>query len=519
MPGSPDDVAFGPGAIYAVAPLAAHVLPQHRYEPPGTNTNQRPTSKTRGATMSDFTLTIGGKSIATEKTFGVINPATEEIFAQAPDASREDLDAAVRAANAAFPAWRDTSLEDRRAVLHAMADRVESEIASIAEILVHEQGKSLANAQFEAGGTAAWLRATAATDLPTEILSETDSQRVELRRRPHGVVGAITPWNFPLLLSIWKVGPALVMGNTMVLKPSPYTPLAVLRFGEIVREVVPDGVLNVVSGGDELGRWITEHDDIHKISFTGSAPTGKKIMSSAAGTLKRITLELGGNDAAIVRSDANPSKVAGPIFDMAFQNSGQVCGAIKRLYVHDDIYDAVCNELVKHAEGKKVGNGMEEGVDFGPVQNKMQFDRVCELAESARKDGGRFLTGGKPSEGTGYFFPLTLVADLTDGSRLVDEEPFGPILPIIRFTDDDDVLRRANDTVFGLGGSVWSADVDRATDMASQLETGSAWVNQHFNLSPFLPFGGVKESGMGVENGPWGLAEFTSAQVLNVKKD
>ena len=468
--------------------------------------------------MSDYTLTIEGKAYAADKTFGVINPATEEVFAQAPDASKADLDAAVAAANAAFPAWRDTPLEDRKAALNAMADRVDAQVDAMAEVLVHEQGKSLANAQFEVRGTAMWLRASAATDLPTEVLSDSETQRVELRRRPLGVVGAITPWNFPLLLSIWKVGPALVTGNTMVLKPSPYTPLTVLRFGEIVRDVLPPGVLNVVSGGDDLGKWMTDHSDIHKISFTGSGPTGKKIMASAAGSLKRITLELGGNDPAIVRGDANPSEIAGPIFNMAFQNSGQVCGAIKRLYVHDDIYEDMCEALVEKAKEKTVGDGMTAGTDFGPVQNKMQYDIVCNLAKSAKEDGGRFLIGGEPTEGTGYFFPLTLVADLTDGNRLVDEEPFGPILPIIRFTDDDDVVARANDTTFGLGGSVWSADTERATQMAERLDTGSAWVNQHFDVSPFLPFGGVKESGMGVENGPWGLAEFTSSQVLNIKK-
>ncbi|MDE0884120.1 MAG: aldehyde dehydrogenase family protein [Myxococcota bacterium] len=468
--------------------------------------------------MSIFSLSINGQLVATEKTFGVVNPATEEVFAQAPDASRDDLDAAVKAARDAFPAWRDTPLEKRRELLGAMADRIEEELPRLSEILVREQGKTLANAQFEVGGTAAWLRATAAIELPTEILSESETQRIELRRNALGVVGAITPWNFPLLLSIWKVGPALVTGNTVVLKPSPYTPLTVLAFGEIVREILPAGVLNVVSGGDELGSWITEHPDIQKISFTGSGPTGKKVMSSASATLKRITLELGGNDPAIVRADATPSEVAGPIFDMAFQNSGQVCGAIKRLYVHEDIYESLCDELVKKASQRKVGEGFTDGVDYGPIQNRMQFDRVCELAESARADGARFLVGGEPTEAKGYFFPITLVADIEDGSRLVDEEPFGPILPIIRFGDDDDVVSRANATSFGLGGSVWSADIEKATEMASRLESGSAWVNQHFNLSPFLPFGGIKESGMGVENGPWGLAEFTSSQVLNVKK-
>lgn len=468
--------------------------------------------------MSDYTLTIDGQSVAGQKTFGVVNPATEEVWAEAPDATREELDAAVAAANAAFPAWRATKLEERRAVLNAMADRVQEHTAELAGILVREQGKSMANAMFEATGTAIWLRSIASIDLENEVISEDDDIRVELQHKPIGVVGAITPWNYPLLLSIWKVAPALVTGNTMVLKPSPYTPLAVLKFGEITRDCAPAGVLNVVSGGDELGRWITEHDDIHKISFTGSGPTGKKIMASAAGSLKRITLELGGNDPAIVRADANVDEIIDPIFDMAFQNSGQVCGAIKRLYVHEDIYDEVCEKLAAKAATRSVGDGLAEGTDFGPVQNKMQYDIVCELAKSAKEEGGRFLCGGEPSAGKGYFFPLTIVADLSDGSRLVDEEPFGPILPVVRFREDDDVLRRANDTVYGLGGSVWSADTAKATEMASQLETGSAWVNQHFNLSPFLPFGGVKESGMGVENGPWGLAEFTQKQVLNVKK-
>jgi len=468
--------------------------------------------------MSDYTLTINGQSVAGSKTFGVVNPASEEIWAEAPDATREELDAAIAAAGAAFPAWRATPLDERRAVILAMADRVEANAAELANILVREQGKSMANASFEATGTAMWLRAITAIELPTEVISEDDNVRVELHHKPIGVVGAITPWNFPLLLSIWKVAPALLTGNTMVLKPSPYTPLAVLKFGEIVRDVVPAGVLNVLSGGDELGRWITEHDDVHKISFTGSGPTGKKIMASSSGSLKRITLELGGNDPAILRSDVNVDEVIDPIFDMAFQNSGQVCGAIKRLYVHDDIYDEVCEKLVAKAATRTVGDGLAEGTDYGPVQNEMQYRIVCDLAKSVEQEGGRFLCGGEPQEGKGFFFPLTVVADLTDGSRLVDEEPFGPILPVIRFREDDDVLRRANDTHFGLGGSVWSADAEKATEMASQLETGSAWVNQHFNLSPFLPFGGVKESGMGVENGPWGLAEFTTKQVLNVKK-
>ncbi len=468
--------------------------------------------------MSDFTLTIDGASVAADTTFDVLNPANEEVFAQAPDASRAHLDSAVAAANRAFLLWRARPLEERRAAVNAMADRLMEHLADLSDILQKEQGKSLANAQAEVIGASVWLRSAAATDLPNEVIEEDETHRAELRYKPLGVVGAITPWNYPLLLSLWKVGPALVTGNTMVLKPSPYTPLTVLRFGEIVRDLLPPGVLNVVSGGDGLGRWMTEHPDIQKISFTGSGPTGKKIMASASESLKRITLELGGNDPAIVRADADPEAVAGPIFEMAFVNSGQVCSAIKRLYVHEDVYDAMCNALVAKAKSVTVGDGATPGVDYGPVQNKMQYDRVCELAADARAQGARFLTGGEPTPGKGYFFPITLVTDISDGTRLVDEEPFGPILPIIKYSDDEDALARANGTEFGLGGSVWSSDLAAATALADRLETGSAWVNQHLALAPNLPFGGVKESGMGVENGHWGMAEFTSKQVLNIKK-
>jgi len=468
--------------------------------------------------MSDFTLTIDGRAVAGDTHFDVLNPATEEVFARAPECTPEQLDLAVAAAGRAFPAWSALSLDERRGVLLEMAKRVDEHHDELAEILQKEQGKSLENAHFEVGGAAMWLRLSASLELPVEVLEESDEQRIEAHYKPLGVVGAITPWNFPLLLSIWKVGPALVAGNTMVLKPSPYTPLTCLHFGEVVRDVVPAGVLNVVSGGDGLGKLITDHPDVQKISFTGSGPTGKKVMASAAGNLKRVTLELGGNDPAIVLPDVDPAAVARPLFQAAFMNSGQVCGALKRLYVHEDVHDALCAALVEEAGKVTVGNGAEEGVDLGPVQNEMQYRRVCELAEDAKATGGRFLVGGEPLPGPGYFFPVTLVAGLSDGSRLVDEEPFGPILPVIAYRDVDDAVARANASPFGLGGSVWTADVERGAELAARLECGSAWVNQHFQLSPTMPFGGVKESGMGCENGTEGLKEFTARQVIYIPK-
>jgi len=350
------------------------------------------------------------------------------------------------------------------------------------------------------------------------VLQDDANARIEVRRRPYGVVGAITPWNFPVMLAIWKIAPALLAGNTLVLKPSPFTPLSTLKLGEILRDALPAGVLNVVSGNDQLGAWISSHPAVRKISFTGSVATGKKVAASAAPDLKRLTLELGGNDAAILLDDVDPAKVAEKLFWGAFSNSGQICSAIKRLYVPEKLEAPIVDALAAIAKSVKVGDGMQEGVLLGPLNNKMQFDRVNELIADAQSAGGRCVTGGTAKAGGGYFIQPTLVTGLKEGTRLVDEEQFGPALPIVTYTSVDDALERANGTMYGLSGSVWSSNVDRATEVATQLETGSAWVNQHLAVLPHAPFGGAKWSGIGVENGPWGLLGFTELQTVNIAK-
>ncbi len=472
--------------------------------------------------MSDFQLTIDGKSVNTAESFAVINPATEGVVAQCPKADANDLNNAVAAAKKAFPSWSLTADSERQRMVHAIGEALEAHSEELCNLLIQEQGKPMGGfaglgAGFEMGGTVAWCHATADLDLPVDVIQDNDEARIEVHRKPLGVVGSITPWNYPLLIAIWHTMPALRSGNTVVIKPSEYTPLTTLRAAQIIDEILPPGVFNVVAGDGSLGAQMSSHPDINKIVFTGSTPTGKKIMQSASGNLKRLTLELGGNDAAIVLADTDVAAAAPKIFATAMINNGQTCAALKRLYVHEDIYEEMCQALAAIANSVTTGDGSGD-VDFGPIQNKAQFDKVCQLAKEAKDSGARFLTGGEAPEGPGYFFPVTIVADIDDSTRLVQEEPFGPILPILKFTDTEEVLRRANDSSNGLGGSVWSSDIEVATQLASRLECGTAWVNNHAMIQPDAPFGGVKESGFGVEFGRYGLEEYTSIQTLQISK-
>ena len=472
--------------------------------------------------MTDYKLIIDGKKVATAETFPVLNPATEEVIAQCPKATPEHVDQAVAAARRAFPSWSATPDAERSRIVHAIADALEAHSEELSKLLTLEQGKpgvgfAGMGAAFEIGGTMAWAHATADLELPVEVIQDNEEARIEVHRKPLGVIGSITPWNFPLMIAIWHTMPALRSGNTVVIKPSEFTPLTTLRAAEIINELVPPGVFNIVTGDGSLGAALSSHPDINKMVFTGSTATGKKIMQSAAGNLKRITLELGGNDAAIVLPDTDVAAAAPKIFATALFNNGQTCAALKRLYVHEDIYDEMCEALAAIARSVKTGDGSGE-VDFGPIQNKAQFDKVCTIAREAKASGARFLTGGEPVEGAGYFFPVTIVADIADDTRLVAEEPFGPILPILKFTDVEDALRRANDSNNGLGGSVWSGDTQLASELASRLECGTAWVNAHAMIQPNMPFGGVKESGLGVEFGRYGLEEYTNIQSLYIAR-
>jgi acyl-CoA reductase-like NAD-dependent aldehyde dehydrogenase len=467
--------------------------------------------------VGDYAMTIDGQAVPAEQTFGVINPATGEVFAQAPECTREQLDAALESAHKAQLSWK-TDAAARTGALLAAADAVDAAAKELGPLLTAEQGKPVAQAIGEAKGVALWLRHFAKLDLPREVIQDDERVFAEVVRRPVGVVAAITPWNFPLSMAAWKFAPALRAGNTVVVKPSPYTPLATLRLGEVLRDVLPPGVLNIVSGGDELGGWMTSHPLVRKISFTGSVATGKKVAAAAAPDLKRVTLELGGNDPAIVLDDVDTEKVAEKLFWSAFRNSGQVCIAVKRVYVPERLHDDLVEALAAKARAAKVDDGMAEGTDLGPINNKPQFERVSELVSDALSNGATAVAGGGPLDRPGYFFAPTVLTGVSDGTRIVDEEQFGPVLPVIPYRDVDDALARANATTFGLGGSVWSADPDRAADVAERLETGTAWVNTHAALAPHQPFGGAKWSGIGVENGSWGLLGYTEIQVVHRSK-
>jgi len=464
--------------------------------------------------MSEFLMTIGGTTVSSPTTFGVINPATGAVFEQAPECTPEQLDEAFAAAQGAYGAWKRDEAARRAAMLRA-ADVLMANVDVIAPTLTSEQGKPLLDAQIEVYASAMWLQHYAKLEIPRVVLQDDESALVEVVRRPIGVVAGITPWNFPLVLAFWKIAPALLAGNTMVLKPSPYTPLATLKTFEILQEAFPAGVVNAVSGGDGLGSLMTSHPVPRKISFTGSTATGKKVAASAAPDLKRVTLELGGNDPAIVLDDVDPVAVGNAIFDSAFNNCGQVCSAIKRVYVPEALYGEVVDVLAQRAAAIVVGNGADAGTQLGPINNAMQYERVKMLVADAVSAGATAVTGGADMGQPGYFFQPTILTGVQEGVRIVDEEQFGPALPVMSYRSVDEAIQRANHSNFGLSGSVWGADSERAAAVAAHLECGTAWVNTHLALAPNQPFGGHKWSGIGTENGVWGLEAFTEVQAIH----
>ena len=466
---------------------------------------------------TEFRLLINGRLVTGANTLDVINPATGRVLTVAPRADRAQLDQAVAAAKAAFPIWSATPLRQRGALLVELAEALEAEQDEFARLLTQEQGKPLQEAVWEIAFAIAVLRYFATLDLPLEVLKEDAKQKVVRQHRPLGVVATITPWNVPVVLLTIKVAPALLAGNTVVAKPAPTTPLTTLKFGEICARILPPGVVNVIVDQNDLGAVLSSHPDVAKVSFTGSTATGKKVMASTVGTLKRLTLELGGNDAAIVLDDADPKEVAPKIYAAAMFTSGQGCIAIKRVYVHDSIYDAVCGELGRLARETVVGDGLDPGTQMGPIQNKAQFERVKGFLDDARRNG-KIVAGGGVLEREGYFVQPTIVRDIPKNAKLVREEQFGPVLPVLRYSEIDDAIARANDTDFGLGGSVWSSDRDRAFEVATQINSGMVWVNKHLDVSLNTPFAGAKQSGSGVELGQEGLEEFTQATIINMAK-
>ena len=469
---------------------------------------------------SDFVMTINGESVTTEQTQPVYNPATRSVFAQVPDASQQQLDDTVQTAQVALKTWGATAANDRQAALETYADLLEEHADAFMSLLTREQGKPRAGAEWEVLGSVAWLRAVASQRLPDEVVEDTDERRVVTRFTPVGVVGAIVPWNFPILLAIWKIAPALMSGSTMILKPSPYTPLCNLKLVELAQQAFPPGVISALSGGDDLGVWMTTHPEINKIAFTGSTETGRHVMKSASATIKRVTLELGGNDPAIVLPDVDAKALAPQLFWAAFQNNAQFCNSTKRLYIHEDVYeevrDALADFITHHV---KVGDGAEADTDLGPIQNSMQYGKVQDYFADCHVNGYTFALGGEIDEkAAGWFVPVSLVDNPPDDSRIVCEEPFGPILPLMKWSDEADVIARANDTIYGLGASVWGKDLAAIERIGQQLEAGTVWLNEVHQYSPFQAFGGHKQSGLGCENSLHGLMEYTNWQTITMNK-
>lgn len=464
-----------------------------------------------------YDMLINGTLLQGSRKLDVVDPSTGEVFATCGSASREEMESAVTSSAAAFPAWAATPLDARRAILIRMAEAIEQNLQDIARTLTLEQGKPIPDAEAEVGGAAYFLRYYAGLEIPVEVVEDSAQRRVELHRRPLGVVAAIVPWNFPVLTAVNKAGAALLTGNTVVIKPAATTPLATLQIAALWKDIVPAGVVNVVTDNNDLGDVLTAHPKVRKVSFTGSTATGVKVMAAGAETLKRMTLELGGNDSGIVLDDCDADVVSQQLFNSAFANNGQVCIALKRLYVHESKYDAVCSRLAAIADAAIVGPGSQQGTQLGPVQNRAQFEKLKALIEETREEA-TIIAGGDSPDGPGYFIKPTIVRDIADDARLVAEEQFGPVLPVLSFSDIDDVVERANSTSYGLGNSVWSTNSERAKAVAERLDSGTVWINKHGDIGPDTPFSGAKMSGVGIEMGIHGLLEFTQAKVLNYAK-
>ena len=466
--------------------------------------------------MNSNMLLNGETVVGQGEAFAVLNPATEQTIVEMNSATVEQVDQAVQAARAAFKTWQYVSDHTINESFAKIAQDIRAEKDQIAELITTEQGKPLALAQFEVEAGASWIEYIMSLEVPVETIPDPSGKTIKVYNRPLGVVASITPWNWPFMIAIWHFFPALKTKNTVVNKPSEFTPLSTIKLVEIINRHLPKGVCNIVLGKGDVGQALSEHPDVDKVTFTGSTRTGQSILKHSVNTLKSVVLELGGNDVGIVLDDVDVA--AEKIFGSAFLNMGQTCAALKRLYVHENVYDALTQKLAQIANAQVVGNGLEQSTTFGPIQNRPQYNKVKALIEDAVAKGGQIITEHKPVSEQGYFIPPTLVTNVQEGIALVDEEQFGPVLPIIKFSDVDSVIERANNSEFGLGGSVWSKDLERAQDIASKLETGTVWINSHSDVSPAAEFGGWKMSGLGYSFGLSGLLLFTHKQAVHISQ-
>jgi len=480
-------------------------------------------------------LLIDGRIIVPPKTFRVTSPATGNLVGVAPDASPDMIEASVTAAHRAATSWAKLRHAERQAVLMSCADTLRSNLEALATLQTNESGRPIAETRIEvlvAAGT--FENAARFLDINKErVISEDEEKKVVVRRMPLGVVAVIAPWNAPIVLGWKPTATALACGNTVVLKPAPQTPLTTLRIGELLRPILPRGVLNVVVGSDNVeprpGELLTRNELVRKVVFTGSTAIGSKVMEACANNgFKRVLLELGGNDPAIVREDADVEKTAEGLFKGAFFNNGQTCCAAKRIYVQEKIYDAFVEAFCKRARNAVLGNGLSANTELGPLASAVQLKHVTELVEDARRRGGRVLCGGGATAGppgdvssnTGLFYLPTIVVDVAEGTRLVDEEQFGPVVPVMSYKDDEEAILRANSTKYGLGASIWSENLEKANEIANRLKAGTVWVNRHCEFIRNAPFGGIDSSGIGRAGdlGDQDLSQYTEIRTLCLAK-
>ena len=471
--------------------------------------------------MKEYSYIINGVERTSKEMVEVFNPANKELIGKYYASTIVDVDEAIENSKIVQKSWSKLTQEERDNYLLKIADVLVENKAYLAELITKEQGKPLSGpgSNFEIDACIGWTQVPASLKLEDEVVFEDDSRKDVLQRKPIGVVAAITPWNWPLMIAIWQIIPSIKMGNTVVVKPSEYTTIASLEMYRLINEVLPAGVINVVTGDGKIGAHITAHPSVAKIMFTGSISTGKRIIEASKNNMARLTLECGGNDAGVVAPKSDFNSLAEGLFWGSFLNMGQTCAALKRLYVHEDDLDNCVEALSNLTKNFKMGDGINEDVLLGPIQNKMQFDKVNALIEETSKNpNAKIIVPNPEVSKEGYFIPITFVTGVDNGDAIVDEEQFGTVLPIITYKNLDEAVAKANALDIGLGASVWGDDQNLVEEIADKLEAGTVWMNQHGAIHPFVPFGGVKQSGYGVEFGIEGLKAVTVPKIMSYKK-
>ncbi|KAI1660890.1 aldehyde dehydrogenase [Daldinia decipiens] len=446
-----------------------------------------------------------------------INPFTLEKNPAVPVSSLHDVDRAVEAAGRAAKSWAEVPWDTRVSAIREYANAIEDKAEDFARILMMDTGKTVNLARDEISTCIQYLRGFCQLSLPSEVIEDAKERKVVTRYTPVGVVAGISPWNFPVQVACTWMAPAILTGNAYIWKPSPYTPYCSLKFAELGQHFFPPGVLQALSGDDDLGPLLTEHPNIQMVSFTGSTPVGKKVMESCSKTLKRVVMELGGNDPAIVCANVDPVSVAIKIASVAFCHSGQICIATKRIYIHEAVYDAVLAAMVEFVKTLKLGSG--EDAYTGPINNKNHFEYVKDLLADVERTKLTVATGSTkpPSDMGGYYIVPTIIDNPPDDARVVVEEQFAPVLPLMKWSDEADVISRANNTNMGLGASVWSRDMDQAERLGKQLQAGNIWINTHAELQTSAPFPAHKQSGLGTAMAVDGLKACCNVQTIHTR--